>query len=220
MTRMLAAALATLSSVRCCCASKATVAIFGDSISAGPGYCETYPACPGRNTGQALAASLRSARVINLATGGESSANADDGSPIDGAHPIAYGPNFRAWVSANRPDVVVLRWGVAEAVKLGTPGPSVDRIMSLASYARSAGARVLIVGLSHVSASHHWAGQYAGHAAEINSGLASGAKAGGFEFVDIRSVVPSDDADVPDGLHPTTDYADRMNAALAAAIGL
>jgi hypothetical protein len=179
--------------------SSLRVAVYGDSIASGqlatePGEPVRYlPVRPAQRLQQLLAG-----RAVVLE-------RAQAGATVAGAL-----PTLPAQLAADRPDIVVLRFGGADAV-LGTPVDAFAADLArLAAAAVAQGARVLVVGLPH-HPDHESA------LAGLNSAARAIAAGARIPFADTFALPAGD---LADGVHPSQEYSDTLTAAIAAALPL
>jgi acyl-CoA thioesterase-1 len=117
---------------------------------------------------------------------------------------------FAAQLAADRPGVVVLRFGGADVV-LGTPvRVFAESLGAMVDTARAAGARVLLVGLVH-HPEHDLRGALFDAAIQTVAGWKGAAFADTF-------ALPA--GPLADGVHPDQRYSDAMTALIAAALPL
>lgn len=164
---------------------RTTVTLLGDSLFAQPGWCDTWPDC-GIPNGTRIAELLGDGvMVTNSAIPSETSRDRL-------SRPLPVGQDW-----------VVLRYGVADTAWLGDKYETQRSMRLLIDRLQMVGQQVVVVGVSPMP-NHH----------PQDSDLDLLLRDLGVAFIDVRSVV-WDDSDVPDGLHPSMNLADRQNHYIA-----
>ena len=193
--------------------------VFGDSISSVLGY------NPDGSTSTEFGRSLQDVLsnytgglVDNVATGGETSADALAGKGVHGG--------FENYLSQNKPDQVILRYGAADAIKLGDAGQSLGNIEQMINLSKQYGAKPVLVGVSpFFGGADSIGGNIAGYltresatvADQINDGMKQLADKYGLQFVDVRDIqIPA--GSLLDGVHQDGRFgrlmADKIGSAL------
>lgn len=182
-------------------APRPVVAVYGDSLASGhlatpPGRLAVPPA---RRLQEMLG---EQALVVDYAQPGARVADA-----LAGAATMPL-QAFAEHVRTATPDVVVLRFGGADAL-LGTPPENFARdVAQLVALARAEGAAVVLVGLPHHPAHER-------RLQALDAAAAGIARAAGLPWVDLLAVPAGE---LADGTHPSQGYADALVAPIAAEI--
>jgi lysophospholipase L1-like esterase len=201
--------------------TKPKVALFGDSISSAVGYGQdSQPDTQfGGSVSDILSKQLGTS-VANLAAGGITTKDALTGSPIPYMgkdYPIPYG-NFQQYLQTEKPNVVLLRFGAADAIRLNDPKQTLANLQQMVTMAKEAGAKPILIGVSPFAkggdsrAGNINAGSidpYIGAADEINRGIQQLAEQNGLNFVDMQKLEVPEGA-LLDGVHPTAEFGKQM----------
>jgi lysophospholipase L1-like esterase len=114
-----------------------------------------------------------------------------------------------ATIASDDAQIVVIRFGVADAVHGMTPDVFASNITRLVGEARALGKRPLLTGLPHAT----WV-----DTAALDNTMRERAQALAVPFVDVHALVFDPTTDPADTLHPALGYSQRIGAAVAAAI--
>jgi lysophospholipase L1-like esterase len=148
--------------------------------------------------------------VENVATGGQTSSDALLGN-------TGYG-TFEKYIESNKPDQVILRYGAADAIKLGDASKSLDNIEQMIQIAQRNGSAPVLVGVSpFFGGADSIGGNIAGYltresatiADQINEGIKQLAEKYGLQFVDVRSI-PIPSGSLLDGVHQDAKFGRQM----------
>lgn len=201
--------------------SQPKVVLFGDSISSAVGYGQDSNA--DTRYGQTVAEMLSKqwgVPVDSQAMGGVTTKDALTGSAIPFAGkelPIAYG-NYEKYLKEQRPNVVLLRFGAADAIRLNDPAQTLSNVQAMVDMAKSYGATPVVIGVSPFAAGgDSRAGNinagsidpFIESANAINQGLQAIAQQNDLPFVDVRSLEVPKGA-LLDGVHPTAEFGKAM----------
>jgi lysophospholipase L1-like esterase len=185
--------------------------VFGDSISSVMGY--NTDGSADTNYGKSLQDVLSNYTggvVENVATGGQTSSDALLGN-------TGYG-TFEKYIESNKPDQVILRYGAADAIKLGDASKSLDNIEQMIQIAQRNGSAPVLVGVSpFFGGADSIGGNIAGYltresatiADQINEGIKQLAEKYGLQFVDVRSI-PIPSGSLLDGVHQDAKFGRQM----------
>jgi lysophospholipase L1-like esterase len=198
------------------------VALFGDSISAGVGW--ENEEVKQTSVAQILSEQL-GVPIDNQAMGGVTTENALTGSSTvqHGAPP--YG-TFEQYLQQNQPEVVLLRFGAADAIRLNDPDRTLQNLQQMINIAKRYGAKPILIGTAPFQSG---AGSTTGNidtasidpyintVEAINQGINRLASENSLRFVDVRQVQPSGNSLV-DGVHPTSAYGRSMAEYIGSAI--
>lgn len=197
-----------------------TVAIFGDSITAGI-YCNVWPACDGDRLQptpvMVIANRLGVPTIVHdLSTGGETTAMVISGVGIyRGASIQLKHPSLASWIESTTDQTVALRIGGADVVLGVDPSGTIKNISTIVERLQAANKQVVLVGVTGVI--DRWRGSVSGiheRAATVNQGIADLAAARNIPFVDVRKI-QFDETDLVDGLHPGRRYSDLQSLLIA-----
>ena len=194
--------------------------VFGDSMSEYVGYNPdgTPNTKYGNSVADVIGANL-GIEVENLATGGETSMEALAGGNKFGA--------FADYISTNKPEYAIIRYGAADAIKSKDPQATLDAVQQMVDIAKANGVTPIIVGVSELyGAQNSKTGNIAGYidpgaeqrANAINDGLAQIAANNGVSFTDVRSAVSAGKGDLLDGVHSNADFGKKMADAISESI--
>ena len=176
--------------------ANSTAAIFGDSIT--------------EYTDSALSTTLK-VPVANLATSGETTTNAISGTKTFGGYSLKYS-TFEQEI--RKPySVIYLRYGMAEAVHAyhnrTTPHIFKSNLEYMVDLVKQQNKIPVIVGVSYSF------NQYEDTAILLNGIAWMVAQQTGTQFVNVRNI-KAQAQDVPDGIHPTAEYGQKMIEYIAA----
>lgn len=210
--------------------AKPQIAVFGDSISSSVGYAldgkgggysdTTY----GNNLAQYLGQSLK-VNAANNSMGGTTTSDSLTGTgvPYAGkALPIEYG-NFANYITENKPDTAVLRFGAADAIRLNDSATTLKNIEEMVKVSEANGTKPILVGVTpfakmgDFNAGNIDAGitdSMIASADEINKGIKDLANKYGVQFIDVRKV-PVNQGALLDGVHPSGEYGAALNNYIA-----
>jgi hypothetical protein len=207
-------------------AANPQLAVFGDSISSVVGYNDdtTADTSEGLNLAQYLGQDLK-LTAANNAIGGQTSSDALNGTsiPFSGAEiPINYG-TYGSYLTTNRPETAVLRFGAADAIRLNDPALSISNIEKMVQMAQANGTKPILVGVTPFAKQGDFtAGNITSgitdsmvqSADSINEGIKKLAEKYGVQFVDVRKVeVPK--GGLLDGVHPNGAYGASLDRYIA-----
>lgn len=212
---------------------KPQLAVFGDSISSSVGYAldgkgggysdTTY----GNNLAQYLGQSLK-VNAVNNSMGGTTSSDSLSGTGIPYAGsvlPIEYG-DFASYITKNKPETALLRFGAADAIRLNDPATTLKNIESMVKLSKENGTKPILVGVTpfakmgEFSAGNIDAGitdSMIASANAINQGIKDLAGKYGVQFIDVRQV-PVTQGALLDGVHPSAEYGAALNDYIASQI--
>ena len=194
--------------------------VFGDSISSVMGYNMDGSADTSQGKSlQDVLSNYMNGTMDNVATGGQTSNDALSGN-------VGYG-NFENYISQNRPTDVVLRYGAADAIKMGDADKSLSNIEQMINISQKYGATPTLVGVSpFYGGADSIGGNIAGYltpesakiADQINAGIEKLAQKYGLQFVNVRDVkIPA--GSLLDGVHQNAELgrlmADKIGQALS-----
>ena len=213
--------------------SKPQLAVFGDSISSSVGYAlddkgggysdTTY----GNNLAQYLGQSLK-VNAVNNSMGGTTSSDSLTGTGIPYAGsvlPIEYG-DFASYITSNKPETALLRFGAADAIRLNDPATTLRNIESMIKLSKENGTKPILVGVTpfakmgDFNAGNIDAGitdSMIASADAINQGIKDLASKYGAQFIDVRQV-PVPKGALLDGVHPSAEYGASLNDYIASQI--
>jgi hypothetical protein len=213
--------------------SKPQLAVFGDSISSSVGYAldnkgggysdTTY----GNNLAQYLGQSLK-VNAVNNSMGGTTSSDSLTGTGIPYAGsvlPIEYG-DFASYITSNKPETALLRFGAADAIRLNDPATTLRNIESMIKLSKENGTKPILVGVTpfakmgDFNAGNIDAGitdSMIASADAINQGIKDLASKYGAQFIDVRQVSVPKGA-LLDGVHPSAEYGASLNDYIASQI--
>jgi lysophospholipase L1-like esterase len=210
--------------------AKPQIAVFGDSISSSVGYAldgkgggysdTTY----GNNLAQYLGQSLK-VNAANNSMGGTTSSDSLTGTgvPYAGSSlPIEYG-NFANYITENKPETAVLRFGAADAIRLNNADTTLKNIEEMVKVSEANGTKPILVGVTpfakmgDFNAGNIDAGitdSMIASADAINKGIQDLASKYGVQFIDVRQV-PVTQGALLDGVHPSGEYGAALNNYIA-----
>jgi len=213
--------------------SKPQLAVFGDSISSSVGYAlddkgggysdTTY----GNNLAQYLGQSLK-VNAVNNSMGGTTSSDSLTGTGIPYAGsvlPIEYG-DFASYITSNKPETALLRFGAADAIRLNDPATTLRNIESMIKLSQENGTKPILVGVTpfakmgDFNAGNIDAGitdSMIASADAINQGIKDLASKYNAQFIDVRQV-PVPKGALLDGVHPSAEYGASLNDYIASQI--
>jgi len=135
--------------------AKPQIAVFGDSISSSVGYAldgkgggysdTTY----GNNLAQYLGQSLK-VNAANNSMGGTTTSDSLTGTGVPyagSALPIEYG-NFANYITENKPETAVLRFGAADAIRLNDSATTLKNIEEMVKVSEANGTKPILVGVT------------------------------------------------------------------------
>lgn len=201
--------------------SKPKVVLFGDSISSVVGYGQDSQA--DNRFGNSVAdvvSSYLGVPVDSQAMGGVTTKDALTGSPIPfGGQNLAipYG-TYEKYLQEQRPNVVILRFGAADAIRLNDPQQTVSNLQKMLDLAKKYGATPVLIGVSPFAAGgDSRAGNinagsidpYIASANQINAGIQQLAQQNQLPFVDMQRLQVPQGA-LLDGVHPTAEFGKQM----------
>lgn len=207
-------------------AANPQLAVFGDSISSVVGYNDDSSAdtSSGLNLAQYLGQDLK-LTAANNSIGGQTSSDALNGTsiPFSGTEiPISYG-TYGSYLSTNNPEIAVLRFGAADAIRLNDPALSISNIEKMVQMAQQNGTKPILVGVTPFAKQGDFnAGNITSGVTDamiqsadaINEGIKNLADKYGVQFVDVRKVeVP--EGGLLDGVHPTGAYGASLDRYIA-----
>jgi hypothetical protein len=202
-------------------ATQPKVVLFGDSISSVVGYGQDSQADNrfGNSVADVVSSYLGSP-VDSQAMGGVTTKDALTGSPIPYAGQslaIPYG-TYEKYLQDQRPDVVILRFGAADAIRLNDPQQTISNLQKMLDLAKQYGATPVLIGVSPFAAGgDSRAGNinagsidpYIASANQINSGIQQLAQQNQLPFVDMQRLEVPQGA-LLDGVHPTAEFGKQM----------
>jgi hypothetical protein len=201
--------------------TKPKVALFGDSISSAVGYGQdSQPDTQFGGSVSDILSKQLGTTVANMSMGGVTTKDALTGSAIPyGGKDLAipYG-NFQQYLQTEKPNVVLLRFGAADAIRLNDPKQTLANLQQMVTMAKEAGAKPILIGVSPFAkggdsrAGNINAGSidpYIGAADEINKGIQQLAEQNGLNFVDMQKLEVPEGA-LLDGVHPTAEFGKQM----------
>ena len=210
--------------------AKPQIAVFGDSISSSVGYAldgkgggysdTTY----GNNLAQYLGQSLK-VNAANNSMGGTTTSDSLTGTgvPYAGSSlPIEYG-NFANYITENKPETAVLRFGAADAIRLNDSATTLKNIEEMVKVSEANGTKPILVGVTpfakmgDFNAGNIDAGitdSMIASANAINKGIQDLASKYGVQFIDVRQV-PVTQGALLDGVHPSGEYGAALNNYIA-----
>lgn len=201
--------------------TKPKVALFGDSISSAVGYGQdSQPDTQFGGSVSDILSKQLGTPVANMSMGGVTTKDALTGSAIPYAGQnlaIPYG-NFQQYLQTEKPNVVLLRFGAADAIRLNDPKQTLANLQQMVTMAKEAGAKPILIGVSPFAkggdsrAGNINAGSidpYIGAADEINKGIQQLAEQNGLNFVDMQKLEVPKGA-LLDGVHPTAEFGKQM----------
>ncbi len=197
------------------------VVLFGDSISSAVGYGQDSQADNrfGNNVAGVVSSYL-GAPVDSQAMGGITTKDALTGSAIPFAGQnleVPYG-TYEKYLKEQRPNVVVLRFGAADAIRLNDPKETLLNIRRMLDLAKYYGATPVLIGVSPFAAGgDSRAGNinvgsidpYIASAEKINEGIRRLAQQNDLPFVDMQRLAVPQGA-LLDGVHPTAEFGKSM----------
>lgn len=206
--------------------AKPQIAVFGDSISSSVGYAldgkgggysdTTY----GNNLAQYLGQSLK-VNAANNSMGGTTTSDSLTGTGVPyagSALPIEYG-NFAKYITENKPETAVLRFGAADAIRLNNADTTLKNIEEMVKVSEANGTKPILVGVTpfakmgDFNAGNIDAGitdSMIASANAINKGIQDLASKYGVQFIDVRQV-PVTQGALLDGVHPSGEYGAALN---------
>ena len=210
--------------------AKPQIAVFGDSISSSVGYAldgkgggysdTTY----GNNLAQYLGQSLK-VNAANNSMGGTTTSDSLTGTGVPyagSALPIEYG-NFANYITENKPETAVLRFGAADAIRLNDSATTLKNIEEMVKVSEANGTKPILVGVTpfakmgDFNAGNIDAGitdSMIASADAINKGIKNLASKYGVQFIDVRQV-PVTQGALLDGVHPSGEYGAALNNYIA-----
>ena len=210
--------------------AKPQIAVFGDSISSSVGYAldgqgggysdTTY----GNNLAQYLGQSLK-VNAANNSMGGTTTSDSLTGTGVPyagSALPIEYG-NFANYITENKPETAVLRFGAADAIRLNDSATTLANIEEMVKVSNANGTKPILVGVTpfakmgDFNAGNIDAGitdSMIASANAINQGIKDLAGKYGVQFIDVRQV-PVTQGALLDGVHPSGEYGAALNNYIA-----
>jgi hypothetical protein len=206
------------------------LAVFGDSISAAMGFNQNPDGTGqadttlGTNLAQYLGSNL-GVYSANNSLGGVTTQDSLKGTPVsyDGKQlPLDYG-NFANYITEHKPEVAVLRFGAADAIKLNDPNTTLGNIESMVNIANQNGTKPILVGVTPFAKMGDFnAGNInsgitdsmIASADKINEGIKALADKYGLQFIDVRQV-PVPQGGLLDGVHPSGAYGNAMGQYIA-----
>jgi hypothetical protein len=210
--------------------AKPQIAVFGDSISSSVGYAldgkgggysdTTY----GNNLAQYLGQSLK-VNAANNSMGGTTTSDSLTGTGVPyagSALPIEYG-NFANYITENKPETAVLRFGAADAIRLNDSATTLKNIEEMVKVSNANGTKPILVGVTpfakmgDFNAGNIDAGitdSMIASANAINKGIEDLATKYGVQFIDVRQV-PVTQGALLDGVHPSGEYGAALNNYIA-----
>jgi len=210
--------------------AKPQIAVFGDSISSSVGYAldgkgggysdTTY----GNNLAQYLGQSLK-VNAANNSMGGTTTSDSLTGTGVPyagSALPIEYG-NFANYITENKPETAVLRFGAADAIRLNDSATTLANIEEMVKVSNANGTKPILVGVTpfakmgDFNAGNIDAGitdSMIASANAINQGIEDLATKYGVQFIDVRQV-PVTQGALLDGVHPSGEYGAALNNYIA-----
>jgi hypothetical protein len=206
------------------------LAVFGDSISAAMGFNQNPDGTGqadttlGTNLAQYLGSNL-GVYSANNSLGGVTTQDSLKGTPVsyDGNQlPLEYG-NFANYITEHKPEVAVLRFGAADAIKLNDPNTTLGNIESMVNIANQNGTKPILVGVTPFAKMGDFnAGNInsgitdsmIASADKINEGIKALADKYGLQFIDVRQV-PVPQGGLIDGVHPSGQYGNAMGQYIA-----
>lgn len=200
------------------------IAIFGDSVSTYGGLILPQGANPSveasyilDQTGNILSRIqllYPSYTVVNISRGGMTTDEALTGVQNyigPGPNPFESAVTITGWINKNRPEKIVLRYGLADAVLIRNSSITLNNIQTIIDYAQSLGIEVILLGVNPTATdgspescgyfNPSFTSEMATAALAINNGIISKATNQGLKFANPRKLtVPI--CGLPDGIHP------------------
>lgn len=197
------------------------VVLFGDSISSAVGY--------GKDTNKDTKYGTDVASILSKQLGVPVDLQAVGGATTKDALTSDYlpGGTYEKYLQEQKPDVVLLRFGAADAIRLNDPDQTLSNIQSMVDLAKSYGATPVLIGVSPFAPGNDiragnivdWSiDPYLDSANKINSGLQQIAGQNQLPFVDMRSLEVPEGA-LLDGVHPTADFGKAMAEQIGQVVG-
>jgi hypothetical protein len=188
------------------------IALFGDSISSSVGY--------GKDSKSDTKYGNTVADVLSKQLGVPVDLQAVGGATTKDALTSNYlpGGNFEKYLQDNKPDVVLLRFGAADAIRLNDPQQTLANLQSMVDLAKQYGATPVMIGVSPFAPGNdiragninEWSvDPYVNSASVINQGIQDIANQNKLPFVDMQRLeVPQ--GSLLDGVHPTAAFGKTM----------
>jgi hypothetical protein len=138
------------------------------------------------------------------------------------ALPIEYG-NFANYITENKPETAVLRFGAADAIRLNDSATTLANIEEMVKVSNANGTKPILVGVTpfakmgDFNAGNIDAGitdSMIASANAINKGIEDLATKYGVQFIDVRQV-PVTQGALLDGVHPSGEYGAALNNYIA-----
>lgn len=194
-------------------ASAPKVALFGDSISAAVGYGkDSQKDTKYGSTVADILSDYLGTSVDSQAKGGLTTKDALSGQGLPS------GKTFEEYLQTNKPNVVILRYGAADAIRLNDPNQTLSNLQTMVNLAKEYGAKPILVGVSPFAAGNdiragninEWSvDPYINSANTINAGIQQLAQQNSLPFVDMQKLEVPKGA-LLDGVHPTADFGKAM----------
>jgi len=188
------------------------VALFGDSISSSVGY--------GKDSKKDTKYGNTVADVLSKQLGVPVDLQAVGGATTKDALTSDYlpGGSYEKYLQDNSPDVVLLRFGAADAIRLNDPQQTLANLQSMVDLAKKYGATPVMIGVSPFAPGNdiragninEWSiDPYVNSASVINQGIQDIANQNKLPFVDMQRLEVPEGA-LLDGVHPTADFGKTM----------
>jgi hypothetical protein len=139
--------------------------------------------------------------------------------------PIEYG-DFASYITSNKPETALLRFGAADAIRLNDPTTTLRNIESMIKLSKENGTKPILVGVTpfakmgDFNAGNIDAGitdSMIASADAINQGIKDLANKYNAQFIDVRQV-PVPKGALLDGVHPSAEYGASLNDYIASQI--
>jgi hypothetical protein len=131
---------------------------------------------------------------------------------------LSGGKSYEDYLKEQSPNVVLLRYGAADAIRLNDPAKTLANLQQMVDLAKQYGATPILIGVSPFAAGNdiragninEWSvDPYINSANAINSGIQQLAGQNQLPFVDVRSL-EAPKGSLLDGVHPTADFGKQM----------
>ena len=209
-----------------------TIAIFGDSVSTygglvyqggNPTLDSSYSASNKFGNIVTVVQSLYpNDTVLNISLGGTTTAEALTGifSATGTARANAFGTynTIVNWLNFNRPNIVVLRYGLADSILINNAAATLSNLEQIINHAQSVGAQVILIGLNpafvitnpaHCGTIDGFSASMAATAASIDAGIVSLARTRNLLYANAKAVSVTT-CSSPDGIHPFEALGSRI----------
>ena len=207
--------------------STGNIAIFGDSVSTYGGleFLGGDPTNPANYVAANFAGNIVSCfqdlypnyTVTNVSRGGVTTHEALTGTNLTGSpqtNPFAPWPNITEYLTNQRPDIVVLRYGLADSVLMTSAAASLDNLEVIVNHAQALGSQVILIGVNpaavitdpaHCGYVDSYSSAADSRASAINTGILSLAQTRNLLVANPRQLTKPT-CSFPDGLHPNWQF--------------